>query len=134
VVVDGTGAVTETLRDRIEFPVAVGVPVAFATDPTADLPLRAIPGVSERRVLDVTPELDGRLRIRGVGGLKCNGDVVPRAGAVVDATTAVRVEIADRRWLVAAVWEDAARASDLLAVSRRPGATNADNPRHLEVQ
>lgn len=117
--VDTTGEVTETVRDRLELPVAVSAPVVFATDPNVDVPLRPVPGVFAGRVVTITPQEDGQLRIKGAKGLKCNGAVVPRVGAVVDATTPVRLELADRRWQIVAIFSDAARVDDLLAAPRR---------------
>ena len=133
---DETGTVKDVIRQRLDVPVAVGVPVVFAVDLTADVPLRPVPGVPNGNVFTVTVEADGQILVRGVKGFLCNGKSLPRMGTLVDATTTVQFDLGMRRWLIAAVWENAGRIDGLLAPPLRTqtAAGPAPEPRHAEVE
>lgn len=116
-VVDQAGAVVEELRQHEEIPVAEGVPVVFSTEPDADVRLDPVRGVPADTSFSVTPLAAGQLRLAGSQGLTCNGARrVPPKGVVVDSAVPLRIELGDRRWIVAPVWADATRVDQFLAV------------------
>jgi hypothetical protein len=115
-VVDRTGTVVETLRDREEIPVAEGVPVVFSTANDADVQVRDLPGDVVGKIFSVTPEADGRLRLHGTKGTNLNGRELRDPWLVVEALTPLRIDVGNRRWIITPVWSDVGRLDQLLAV------------------
>ena len=133
-VVDDAGNVLEEIRRHEEVPVGEGVPVVFSSEHGADVPIRPLAGVSTHCAVSVTPQRDGQLRVHGARGLRCNTQVLPRAGAVVDPSAPIRLELEDRRWTITPVWADVGRVEELLAAPRRPKArVRIDMPPQAEV-
>jgi hypothetical protein len=122
---------SRVVRERERIAVVPGAPVIVGSNPAScTLLVAPVPGAEDAELFRVIPTVSGCLTLTAIPGALCDGHPVPRRGYRRAGDRPMRVQIADREWMIRLDSDDGSLAAvdDLFARVTRKGTADDAGP------